>query len=100
MIPYEELVAALERYAARAGAPAAEQPKVGSGRARAAAVTEPGMQEPPTAEHVMPPVAPDGFDDDAATSVGELSADDGMQPIYDINSQELAVLSDEDVSKP
>jgi hypothetical protein len=87
MIPYEELCAALERYAQhhRASEPAQVHTDE--------TALPPPPADQPTGEHLMPH-APLGAGDDEHTNVG-------VSPIYDDRSNELDigdVLSDEDAA--
>jgi hypothetical protein len=84
MIAYEELCAALERYAART-------------RGDVSMEADASPAEPTTSEHALPPVGI-GIDEgaDERTHAG------GMTPVFDDRSNELDigdVLSDEEVSK-
>ncbi len=90
MIPYEELCAALERYAEHHRARRAARSTPTRPRCRRAA-----RVDHPTAEHLMPTHAPLGVTEDEHTNVG-------VSPIYDDRSNELDigdVLSDEDAHK-
>ena len=92
MIPFEELVAALDAYVARTRGASASSP--------AASARGPGGNyDPPTTEHQMPDVQPSlrSHGDEDSTIAGD-GAGPG-QPIYDDRSNELDVsdvLSDED----
>jgi hypothetical protein len=84
MIPFEDLVAALDSFVARTRGGAAAP----SGRAPSG-----GSYDPPTTEHQMPDVQPSlrshGAVDDDSTIAGDGAGP--AQPIYDDRSNELDV---------
>jgi hypothetical protein len=87
MIPFEDLVAALDAYVART--------RGGSASSASSQRMPAGGYDPPTTEHTMPPVEASlrshGDEDATMAGAGPDGEPGGVRPIYDDRSNELDI---------